>query len=113
MFYKYKIKCFPSSLEYIYGYCNQNDNLGILCRDISIKYILDWYKKSDNYNHVIFFSEENVKRLIASQHLFLDCTFAYPMGFYQTLILMYFVPLENKMNPVILSIINNKTTVGY
>ena len=36
--YKYKIKCFPSSLEYIYD----------------IKYILDDNKKSVIHNHVIF-----------------------------------------------------------
>ena len=54
-----------------------------------------------------------MKRLIATQHLLLDCTFPYPLGFYQTLIIIYYDPLEYKMIPGILAIINNKATVRY
>ena len=65
------------------------------------------------HSHIIFFSEENIKRLINSEHILLDCTYVYPINYYQTLIIMYYDNILNKMIPGIFPIINNKYLIGY
>ena len=62
---------------------------------------------------MIFFSDFDIKRLIKSEHLLIDGTFVKPIGFLQTIIIMYYDIIIDKMIPGIYIIINNKTYEGY
>ena len=39
---------------------------------------------------MIFFTDDIIKRIIASENLLIDATFIYPKLFYQTLIIMFY-----------------------
>ena len=62
---------------------------------------------------MIFFSDFDIKRLIKNEHLLIDGTFVKPIGFLQTIVIMYFDIIIDKMIPGIFIIINNKTYEGY
>ena len=57
---------------------------------------------------MIFFTDDNIKRIIASENLLIDATFIYPKSFYQTLIIMFYDPIYLKMFPGIFIAMNNK-----
>ena len=46
---------------------------------------------------MIFFSDFYILRLIASENILIDCTFSFPKGYLQTLIIMYFDVIILKM----------------
>ena len=46
-----------------------------------------------------FFTDFDIKRLASSEHLLIDGTFIYPLGFMQTVIIMYFDVIIEKMIP--------------
>ena len=62
---------------------------------------------------MIFFSDFDIKRLINSEHLLLDGTFIFPIGYMQTIIIMYYDIIIEKMIPGIFIVSNNKTHEGY
>ena len=70
---------------------------------ISYLIISKWY----------FFTDDNIKRIIASENLLIDATFIYPKSFYQTLIIMFYDPIYFKMFPGIYVAMNNKYYEGY
>ena len=70
-------------------------------------------KKIFLYKHIIFFSEESIKRIISSKHILIDATFCYPIDFQETKIIMFYDSLLNIMIQRILIIINNKKFECY
>ena len=62
---------------------------------------------------MLFFSDYDIKRIIVSENLLIDCAFSYPNGYKQTLIIMYLDVIELKMVPGIFCCTNNKTYDGY
>ena len=113
LFEKYKKICFPKGLDEIFIYSNYIEDLGYFCRSISKSILYDSKNKIIEHNHIIFFTELSIKRLIISENLLIDGTFTYPKGYYQTIIIMFYDPLLFKMIPGIFIGINNKTLQGY
>ena len=112
-FFKIKKKLFNLNFEEIYEYCKLLKNNENFCRNISIKQIVTNDKKIIENKSMIFFSDFDIKRLIKSEHLLIDGTFVKPIGFLQTIVIMYFDIIIDKMIPGIFIIINNKTYEGY
>ena len=73
IFYKYKSKCFNLNLEDILEYCNSDETLGYFYRDSSYRLLIGTDGKLFKHTHLIFFTEENIKRLINSEHILIDC----------------------------------------
>ena len=65
------------------------------------------------HKHMIFFSDFDFKRVFSSEHILIDATYIFPVGFKQTIIIMYYDIILYKFIPGIYIIINNKTTIGY
>ena len=42
------------------------------------------------HKQIIFFTDDNIKRIIASENILIDAIFIYPKTFYQTLIITHF-----------------------
>lgn len=61
----------------------------------------------------IFFRDFNIKRIIASEHLLIDGTFIYQKNYMQTIIIMYYDIIIEKMISGIFILINNKTDERY
>ena len=104
-YYKIKKEIYQTNIE---NY-NKSNNEKYFCIYIIIKQIISKDKKIINHKPMIFFTDFDIKQLIAISHLLVDGIFMYPTGFYQTLIIMYFDVITAKMIPVIFLIINNKT----
>ena len=51
------------------------------------------------HRHFIFYSEFVFKGLHSSEHILINCTYAFPPGFSQTLIIMYYDIIVNKFIP--------------
>ena len=113
LFEKYKKIYFPKGMDEIFIYSNYIEDLGYFCRSISKSILYDSKNKIIEHNHIIFFTELSIKRLIISENLLIDGTFTYPKGYYQTIIIMFYDPLLFKMIPGIFIGINNKTLQGY
>ena len=62
---------------------------------------------------MIFFSDFDIKRLINSEHLLVDRTFIFPIGFMQAIIIMYYDVIIEKMILGIFIVAINKTQEGY
>ena len=101
------------NLDNLFEYCNSNDIIGLFCRDISINYIFDSKKKIFKHEHIIFFLEESIKRLIVSEYILIDGTFVFPENYKQTLIIMYYDNILKKMIPSIFIVTNKKIYEGY
>ena len=69
LFTKYKNECFPESLDEIYNYCNYIQDLGYFCRDVSKKILINSKKEFFTHSHIIFFTDDNLLRLIASENI--------------------------------------------
>ena len=54
-----------------------------------------------------------MKRLICSENILTDCTFSYPKDFYETMIIIFYDNLYNKMIPDVFVTVNNKNQEGY
>ena len=100
-------------MDEIFICSNYIEELGYYCRSISKSILYDSKNKIIEHNHIIFFTELSLKRLIISENLLIDGTSRYPKGFYQTIIIMFYDPLLFKMIPVIFMGINNKTLQAY
>ena len=70
-------------------------------------------KKIIEHKPIIFFTDFDIKRLASSEHLLIYGIFIYPIGFMQTVIIIYFDVIIEKMIPGIFIVLNNKTEEGY
>ena len=61
----------------------------------------------------IFFRDFDKKRIISSEHLLIDGTFIYQKNYMQTIIIMYYDIIIEKMISGIFILINNKTEEKY
>ena len=113
LFKKYQKICFPKGSDEIFIYSNYIEDLRYFCRSISKSFLYDSKNKIIEPNHIIFFTELSIKRLIISKNLLIDGTFTYPKGYYQTIIIMFYDPLLFKIIPGIFIGFNNKTFQGY
>ena len=104
---------FPETLDEIFEYSKNVEDLGYFCRNISKCLLLDNNGEIIEHSHIIFFTEIMIKRIIISENLLIDGTFTYPKSFYQTIIIMFYDPICFKMIPGIFIAINNKTLEGY
>lgn len=112
-YYRITKKYFTLDLDSIIEYTKRINNDEYLCRNISVKQLINKEKKLIEHKGIIFFSDFDIKRLINSEHLLIDGTFIYPNGYMQTIIIMYYDIIVEKMIPGIFIVQNNKTTEGY
>ena len=113
LYYKIKRNLNQLNLEDIFEYAKKLSNGEYFCRYIGYKILISKEKKIIENKSFIFFTDFDIKRLIASEHLLIDGTFVYPMDYMQTIIIMYYDVIIEKMIPGIFIIINNKTLEGY
>ena len=69
--------------------------------------------KNNKYVFLVFFSDYDIRRLIASEHVLIDGTFSFPKGFSQTIIIMYLDTIVSKMIPGVFAVTNNKCYEVY
>ena len=112
-FYKIKKKLYKTDIENLYEYSKELNNRENFYRYITVKQLISRDYKKIEHKAIIFFSDFDIKRLIASEHLLIDGTFIYPEGFMQTVIIMFYDVIIEKMIPGIFIILNNKTEEGY
>jgi len=112
-YYKIIKNLFPINSDDMYKYANKLPNNEDFARSYFNTIILTNDNKKLEHKHMIFFSDYDIKRFIASENILLDGTFSYPKGYEQTLILMYMDVIVLKMIPGIFIISNNKTYEGY
>ena len=113
IYYRIIKKYYQLNLENIYEYAEKLPNEENFCRSVTIKQLIGKDKKIINQKAIIFFSDFDIKKLSFSKHLLLDGTFIFPSGFSQTIIIMYYDEILDKMLPGIYIAINNKTEEGY
>ena len=113
MYYKVKRNLKNLNLEDIYEYSKVLNNGQNFCRNISLKMIISKEKKLIQNNCIVFFTDFDIKRLSSSEHILIDGTFRYPIGYMQTIIIIYFYVIIEKMIPGIFIVINNKKEEGY
>ena len=74
-------------------------------------------KDSENiiftHKHIIFYIDDIIKRLISAENILIDYTFCYPQDFYETIIIMFYDNLYNKMISGVFVTVNNKKQEGY
>ena len=109
LYYKIKRNLNQLYLEDIFEYAKKLSNGEYFFRYIGYKILISKEKKIIENKNFIFFTDFDIKRLIASEHLLIDGTFVYPMDYMQTIIIMYYDVIIEKMIPGIFIIINNKT----
>lgn len=113
LYYKYVNILLPKSLSDIYSYANSFEDIGPLARAYEVKNIVNEDKKYLEHQHIIFYTDYHFKRLFSSEHILMDCTYVYPPGFSQTMIIMYYDIIVYKFIPGIFILTNNKTLNGY
>ena len=113
LYTKYKRLIFPETLDELFEYSKNVEDLGYFCRNISKCFLIDKKGNIIEHSHIIFFTEIMIKRLLTAENLLIDGTFTYPKNFYQTIIIMFYDPICFKMIPGIFIAINNKTLEGY
>ena len=113
LYYRSIKKYYQLNLENIYEYTEKLPNGEYFCRYISIKQLITKDKKNIFHKAMIFFSDFDIKRLTFSKHLLIDGTFIFPTDFIQTVIIMYYDEIIDKMIPGIFITINNKTEEDY
>ena len=57
---------------------------------------------------MIFFTYFDIKRLSSSENILLNGNFKYPIGYMQTIIIMYFEVIIKNIIPGIFIVMNNK-----
>ena len=113
LYYKLTEKIFPNNSEEIYNYSLKLSNGQDFCRSNITTNIITRENKKIEHKHILFFSDFDIRRLIAAKHILLDGTFSYPKGYRQTIIIMYLDPIIMKMIPSIFAVVNNKSYEGY
>lgn len=112
-YYKIIKNIFPINSEDMFNYANKLPNDEDFVRSNISTIVLTNDNKKLEHKHMIFFSDYDIRRFIASEHILIDGTFSYPKGYCQTIILMYMDVIVLKMIPGIFIISNNKTYEGY
>ena len=76
---------------------------------------LESESKSTNkfLEYIIWGNSENIMRLKASKHIFIDGTFHHPPGFYQMLIIMYKDIITDLKIPALYILLNSKKEILY
>ena len=113
LYYRTISKYYQLNLENIYDYSEKISNNEYFCRYVAIKQLISKDNKIITHKAVIFFTDFDIRRLAFSKHLLIDGTFVFPKGFLQTIIIMYYDEILDKMIPGVFIVINNKTQVGY
>ena len=113
LYYKIKKPINQFNLEDIYEYSKRINNDEYFCRYISLKMLISKDKKLIEHKSIIFFTDFDIKRFASSEHILIDGTFIYPIGYMQTIIFMYYDIIIEKMIPGIFFVTNNKTEEGY
>ena len=112
-YYKLLIELFPTNSDQIFEYSSKLENKENFCRSITTTNLITNNNKEIVHKHILFFSDFDIKRFIASENILIDGTFSYPKGYYQTIIIMYLDVIILKMIPGIFIVSNNKTYEGY
>jgi len=87
----------------------------LFMRDFTSTYI---YKTKNSeqlikHEHIIFISPFQIRKILSSLHLYIDCTFIYPKDFKQLLVILYYDEEIEKRAPGCYILLNNKTENGY
>ena len=112
-YYKLLNELFPTNSDQIFEYSSKLENKENFCRTVITTNLITNNNKEIIHKHILFFSDFDIKRFIASEHILIDGTFSYPKGYYQTIIIMYLDAIILKMIPGIFIVSNNKTYEGY
>ena len=72
------------------------------------------YKNNNNdiqiqHEHIIFISPFQIRKIIKTPHLYIDCTFINPQDFYQLIVILYYDIDIQKRSPGCYILINSKT----
>ena len=113
LYYRIFRKYYQLNLENVYDYSEKISNNENFCRYVTIKQLVSKDNKMITHKAIIFFSDFDINRLSYSKHLLIDGTFIFPKGFIQTIIIMYYDEIIDKMIPGVFMVINNKTEAGY
>ena len=113
LYYKLLNNLFPNNSDELFKYAKNLPNGEDFIRSCINTYIYTNKNKKINHKHLLFFSDYDAKRIIASENFLIDCTFSFPVGYKETLIIMYLDSIELKMIPGIFCCTNNKTYEGY
>ena len=113
LYYKLIEKLYPKNSDEIYKYSLKLQNGQDFCRSNITTSIIARDKKKFEHKNLLFFSDFDIRRLIASGHVLIDGTFSFSKGFSQTIIVMYLDPIILKMIPSVFCVINNKSYEPY
>ena len=113
LFQKFKNILLPKNLSEIYNYANSFEDIGPITRSYEVKIIANENNERLEHKHIIFFIDYHFKRLFSSNHILIDCTFIFPIGYAQTMIIMYYDTILYRFIPGLFVLINNKTGNGY
>ena len=113
LFQKFKNILLPKNLSEIYNYANSFEVIGQISRSYEVKIIANENNERLVHKHIIFFIDYHFKRLFSSNHILIDCTFIFPIGYAQAMIIMYYDTILYRFIPGIFVLINNKTSNGY
>lgn len=113
IYQKFSKNLLPNNMSEIYEYANSFNELGVVCQSYEVKNILNDKKEIIEHKHMIFFTEYDIKRIFSSEHILIDATYIFPVGFSETIIIMYYDIIIFKFMPAIYILINNRTKVGY
>ena len=89
------------------------EDIGPMVRSYEVKLIANERNERLEHKHIIFFIDFHFKRMFSSNHILIDCTYIFLIGFAQTMIIMYYDTILYKFIPGIFVLINNKTSNGY
>ena len=113
LFQKFKNCLLPKNLSELYNYANSFEDIGPIARSYEVKLIANENNERLEHKHIIFFIDYHFKRIFSSNHILIDCTYIFPVGYAQTMIIMYYDTIIYRFIPGIFVLINNKTSNGY
>ena len=99
LYYKFVNFFLSRSLSDINKYANSFEEIGQIARAYEVKTIVNEERKYLEHKHIIFYTEYHFKRLFSSDNILMDCTYVYPLGFSQTMIIMYYDIIVFKFIP--------------
>lgn len=88
LFQKFKNSLLPKNLSEISNYVNSFEDIGPIARSYELKLIANKNNECLEHKHIIFFIDYHCKWLFSSNHILIDCTYIFPMGYAQTMILI-------------------------
>ena len=108
LYQKFKISLLPKNLSEIYNYANSFEDIGPIARSYEVKIITNENNERLEHKHIIFFIDYHFKRIFSSKHILIDCTFIFPLGYIQTMIIMYYDKILYRFIPGIFVLIITK-----